>query len=287
MYLAEIDNDFGFMSALPPERAANRISFKKKRLKQNLFPYFKSKIYTGNSITLKIVNRVPLNSINLKLTIENKAHFFWKRNTGKIKYSVSPTVDEALCLYFMVHTFLPLYFTVEDIYLMFHMSAVKIDTHACLFTAPSFGGKSTMVYHFLNQGHALVADDQLPVVAGDHIYKAVPSYPYCRHYRKSYDLGVKIDNFASSVLPIGAVYAISLVSPDAEISIREISGQDKFKILLRSCEYKVIKGHDAVFTQLRDMIDKVSIYALTVPKSSARLDDVYHVVMNHFACVRS
>lgn len=63
-----------------------------------------------------------------------------------------------------------------------HASAVVIDGRAVVFPACNHGGKSTLAAALMEQGHALLSDDLLPVAAVDASLLAWPGAPYLRFW---------------------------------------------------------------------------------------------------------
>ena len=264
--------------------------FQEISLKRNTFFKISSlfgKGYVGENSKISISQSILTRRQTVVFTVDRIVEFSWMIGSRRVSYKTLESVENKAFKYWLAHALLPVYFSIEQIYLMFHMSSVEIGGRACLFSAPSFGGKSTMVHHFLQKGHALVADDQLPVLRQHGRYCAVPSYPYCRNYRKVHDLGNKVDNFMSHASPIGAIYQMTLVPPEDTITVREVCGAEKFKIIKSGCQFKQLIGHDVLFDQLSEMTATIPIFSITVPENMQRMDEVYAKIMNHFQQVTS
>ena len=117
----------------------------------------------------------------------------------------------------------------RGIYHILHVGSVEIEGKPVLFSAPSFGGKSTMTDYFIQKGHTMLSDDSLGIDKRGDKYYAIASYPVHRPYRELETLGYPVENFATEPKPLHAVYLLEKSEPDVEVEIIEIKGIEKFK----------------------------------------------------------
>ena len=109
------------------------------------------------------------------------------------------------------------------------MGSVEIGGKPVVFSAFSFGGKSTMTDYFLQKGHTMLSDDSLAIDKRGNEYYAIASYPFHRPYREFETLGYPVENFATEPKPLHAVYLLEKSEPDAAVEIIELKGIEKFK----------------------------------------------------------
>ncbi|MCK5071418.1 MAG: hypothetical protein KAR01_12770, partial [Desulfocapsa sp.] len=178
-----------------------------------------------------IKQQLPVKGQHWFFDIRDVLSFSWESYTSTIYYQPHKLYTDKLFKYWLLHTVLPLYLTVEQIYTFLHAASVQIEEYAILFTGDSMAGKSTLLRHFLGKGHTLISDDKTGTYLHDESVYAVPSHPYQRPFRQEETLGDFIENFAYSPLPIKHVFELIPVAGDQEIIITKISGYKKFKIL--------------------------------------------------------
>ncbi len=285
MYLTQIKHDFNFSVEQEMDEVLSGLTFQHKK-RAPLFPLFKSKVvfHSNQGRNVSLLWGYALNSTvkNYTFVVEDIIKFYWKEGSSSIEYKYLKHADDKVVHYWLLHTFFPLYYILENIYDMLHVGAVEINGKACLFAAPSFGGKSTLTYHFLQKGHSLLSDDKLALFKKDNGYVAVPSYPYTRNYRGLEDLGKYVKNFSKRSLPVGYMYRLVQVGIEEEISIQEVKGVDKFAIVEMSCDIKLSMMKKEKFSQLHDMVQNLTIYDIGVPQNLNRLDEVYEKIIGHF-----
>lgn len=285
MFLTQLSHDFNFTIDVKMDEVLHTLEFKKARIK-SFFPLFKSKISfhsnQGRNISLLWHKSIVSSVRKYTFIIDDVVMFSWKQGSRVINYRYLKHADDELIHYWLLHTFFPLYYVLENIYEMFHVGAIEIEGRACLFSAPSFGGKSTLTHYFLEKGHNLLSDDKLAILKRDNHYYAVPSYPYARNYRNFEDLGKHIENFSTKSLPIGCVYRLIQVDKEESISIREVKGIEKFTIVEMFNDIKLSMLKKEKFSQLHNLAQELPIYEIRVPQSFDRLDDVYEKIVKHF-----
>jgi len=213
--------------------------------------------------------------------VEGVVTFRWVSGGDTVCYVPGEAFTPELLRYWTLHTLLPLFFTVEETYDFLHAGAVLLGAGPVLFTAESFGGKSTMTDFFIRKGHAMLSDDKVAVQeeAGDFL--AVPSYPYHRPYRKMEDLGRFVANTAQSPARIHAVYELERAAPDAEITIAPLGGVEKFTSLRFSSEINLSFLKPERFRLLSAVANRVPLYRVAVPWDLERLEAVYEAICRH------
>lgn len=214
------------------------------------------------------------------LEIENIVTLLWY-GKNKIKYIKGRKYRASLLQFWVFHTFLPLVLELKRKYRVLHMGGVRIGKKAVLFSALSFGGKSTLVDFFLQQGHDIFSDDTLAISRDDKSYHAIASYPFCRPYRKPEILGNFVTQHVCVPTPISAIYTLKKSDPNAEIIISKLRGIEKFKAFHYSSfvNFDFLKiEHFQFFTKLAKSIPT---YQITIPWDLERLEEVYQAIIIH------
>ncbi|MGB5964743.1 MAG: hypothetical protein WBG65_04315, partial [Sulfurimonadaceae bacterium] len=210
------------------------------------------------------------------LSVENVVTFWWEEGASLICYAMESEGSLELVDYWLLHTLLPLYFTLEKQYDILHAGAVDVAGLALLFIADSCGGKSTMTDFFIQQGHRMLSDDKVATYEEAGLFFAVPSYPYHRPYRKAEDLGYFVSNFTPKPEPIGAIYELERVQPDAPIEIVELSGIEKFTALRYASEMNFSFLKPKRFDYLMRLAANVPLFRVHVPWDIERLSEVHN-----------
>lgn len=213
--------------------------------------------------------------------IKDVVTFYWKTGDPTINYLAHAKWSPELQRYWLLHTVLPVYFTLQGSYYILHGGAVEIDGKPILFTAPSNGGKSTMTEYFLQKGHPMISDDKVATSEMAGAIHVVPSYPFHRPYRRVEDLGYPVENFASGNKPLHAIYELEQAAVDSSIDISKLQGMEKFKSLRFSSELNFPFLKKQRFDYLGQMADQVSIFRINVPQDLQRLPEVYDRIIEH------
>ncbi len=215
------------------------------------------------------------------LSVEDVVTFWWEEGSSLIYYAILSKGSSELVDYWFLHTLLPLYFTLEEQYAILHAGAVDVAGNAILFIADSCGGKSTMTDFFIGQGHRMLSDDKVATYEDAGAFFAVPSYPYHRPYRKAEDLGRFVSNFSPKPEPLGAIYDLERVQPDAPVEITELSGIEKFTALRHASEMNFSFLKPKRFDYLMHMAANVPLFRVYVPWDIDRLSEVYNAIVTH------
>jgi len=213
------------------------------------------------------------------LEIQDILTLIWNREAKEIIYIKARNYTPERLRFWIFHTFFPLVLELERMYRLLHVGAVEVAGKPILFSAPSFGGKSTLTDYFIQKGHTLLSDDSLGVEKRDNKYYAVPSYPYHRPYRKPEVLGYPVKNFATEIKPIHAVYLLEKSEPTADVTIEEVKGIEKFKAFHYSNFINFSFMKEERFKYFSEMAKYVPVYSITVPWDMERLDEVYAAIV--------
>lgn len=213
--------------------------------------------------------------------VKDIVRFYWVGGESKIYYKIEEQGDDNLLGFWLVHLFLPLYFTLENMYDFLHAGAVEVDGKPILFIAPSMGGKSTMTDYFIQRGHALISDDKVPVFIDNGTFMVAGSHPYHRPYRKFEELGYRVDNFIGDFKPIHAFYQLERAEADATVLIDEIKGYKKFDALLPNYLYMFTYLKPKRLKYLSTMLNSIKVFRVRVPWDMERLPEVYEKVCKH------
>ena len=217
---------------------------------------------------------------SINFLVEDVVTFSVKKGENTIYYRLYKEGTQELMEYWLSHTFLPILFTMENIYYFLHAGAVEIDSKPVLFVADSFGGKSTMTDFFIKKGHTMISDDKVAVYEEDRNILAVPSYAYHRPYRKVEDLGYPVENFAKGPKVMHSIFHLIKADENAEIKIEEVFGVEKFRILRASTEVDLQINYKSRFEMLSKIANKVKLYNIHIPWDINRLDEVYQTIIS-------
>ena len=207
--------------------------------------------------------------------------------SDQVTFERFPQGTDHRLAFWLIHIFLPLYFTLEGRYEFIHASSVDIAEHTVLFTSPSHGGKSTLTDYFVQQGHALVSDDKVGTYREGEQYFAVPSHPGRRPFRKFEELGYRTENFSPRRRNIHALYNLYAVEPAADVQIEEIRGHQGFTQVLPNYLFNFRFLQARRLQYLGAMLGVVPVFRVAVPWDLDRLADVYWAICDHRGGVRS
>jgi len=217
---------------------------------------------------------------NWGLEIENIVTLIWN-GKDTITYIKGSEYSVELLQFWVFHTFFPLVLEVQRVHRILHVGGVELNGKAVLFSAFSFGGKSTLTEYFLEHNHPILGDDTIAILKEKDAYKAMASYPFYRPYREPETLGKPIQNFVKSPLALHCIYYLEKSDKNADIVISKLQGIEKFKAFHYSSFINfdfLKKEHMAFFA---DMSESIPIYVITVPWDLDRLDEVYQAILLH------
>ncbi len=215
------------------------------------------------------------------LEIKDIVVLIWDASDRKIIYIKGVNYTPQRLRFWIFHTFFPIVLELEHIYRILHVGSVEIVGKPVLFSAPSFGGKSTMTDYFIQRGHTMLSDDAVGIEKIGTQYYAISSYPFHRPYRKPEELGYPVANFATEPKPLHAVYLLEKSTSDAIVEIVELKGIEKFKAFHYSSfiDFSFMKKERFAF--FTEMSQHIPVYKVTVPWDIERLDEVYHAIIQN------
>lgn len=215
------------------------------------------------------------------LEIKGVVSLVWDAKERKIIYRKGEAYHPERLRFWVFHTFLPLVLELERSCHILHVGSVEIEGKPVLFSAFSYGGKSTMTDYFIRHGHTLLSDDSLAIEKRDDAYYAIPSYPFHRPFRKLETLGYPVADFATEPKPLHAVFLLKESEPDTAVTIEELRGIEKFKAF----HYSTLINFDFMkkerFAFFAELSKSVPVYRVTVPWDMERLDEVYKKIVDY------
>lgn len=230
-------------------------------------------------------SKVPFHQADIDFTwaleIKDVVTLIWDASDKKIFYTKGKHYTPKRLQFWVFHTFFPIVLEMEHIYRILHVGSVEIEGKAILFSAFSFGGKSTMTDYFIKKGHTMLSDDSVAIDKRGDKYYAIASYPFHRPYRESEVLGYPVRNFAIEPKPLHALYLLDKSEPDAEVEIVELKGIEKFKAFHYTpfLDFSFMKKER--FDFFTEMAKHVSVYQVSIPWNLERLDEVYEAIVSN------
>lgn len=220
-------------------------------------------------------------AVEWMMQVKNVLSLVWFPDRRIIGYKKDDGYTPQRLRFWVYHTFLPLLFQIECIYQILHVGSVEVAGKPILFSAPSFGGKSTMTDYFIRHGHPMLSDDTLGIEQRDDDYYAIASYPFHRPYREPETLGAPVKIFSTEVKPIRAVYILNMVETAEEIKVSEIIGIEKFKSLYFSSFMAFPHLQEDRFKFSAQIAKKIPVYQITYPQDLSKLPEVYAAIITH------
>lgn len=215
------------------------------------------------------------------MEIKDVLSLHWSKESNEIIYVKGKAYRPDRLRFWLYHTFFPIVLELQGIYHILHVGAVEIEGKPVLFSAPSFGGKSTMTDYFIQQGHTMLCDDALGIEKVDSTYHTIASYPFHRPYREPEDLGYPVSNFASESKALSAVYILNKSQNIEGISIRELKGIEKFKAFHYSAFVMFNFLKEERFSFFTELSKKIPMYEITYPHDIKRLPEVYDEIIKN------
>jgi len=207
----------------------------------------------------------------------------WRSGDARIGYRIDGDVQGALFGFWVVHVFLPLYLALEKQRAFLHAMTVEVDAQAVLFTAPSYGGKSTLGSFFINRGHALLSDDKAAITVDGGRYVAHPSHPFYRPERLAESMGRTAPDFCASLRPVRAIYLLQRGPEGSEPFIEQLTGAEAFQSLLSAHLYAFGFHRQERLEWLSHFVDSIGVYRLSRPWGMDIQALTYEAVRNHLA----
>ncbi len=213
------------------------------------------------------------------LDIKDVLTLIWDAHNQNIIYVKGENYTLVRLRFWIYHTFFPLVLELKQKYHILHVGSVEIEGKPILFSAPSFGGKSTLTDYFIRKGHAMLSDDTIAIDKHGDTYYAIPSYPFYRPYRKVETLGYPVENFVTEPKPLHAIYLLEENEVDAKVEIVEIKGIEKFKAINHSSFIDIYFMKQRRFIFFTEMARHIPVYKVKIPWDLKRLDEVYKAII--------
>lgn len=205
----------------------------------------------------------------------------WVCGESTITYMPKEKFTAELLQFWILHTILPLIFTLEERYTFLHVGSVEIEGAPVIFSADSFGGKSTLTDYFIQKGHPMLSDDSLGTYAENGEIMAVASYPFHRPYRETEALGYPVSRVMKGAKALTAVYLLEQSDPDAAVEIVEVKGIEKYKAFHYSTFVNLHFRKEKHFQSMNHLIKTLPLFKVSIPWKLERLDEVYRAIVTH------
>ena len=209
------------------------------------------------------------------LEIEDVVTLIWEHQSKSVLYIRGKNYSDELLRFWLFHTFFPLVLEMESHYRILHAAAVEIDGRTILFSAPSHGGKSTLLDYLSQQGYPLLSDDTLAIEHRKEGWYAVASYPFCRPFREVESLGFYHSNFVQEPKHLSAFFSLQRGKPDGKVQISETKGIHALKLMHESIFVIFNDMQKEYLSFFADMAREIPVYELTIPWDKERLDEVH------------
>ncbi|PHS41849.1 MAG: hypothetical protein COB07_02075 [Sulfurovum sp.] len=213
------------------------------------------------------------------LEIKDVLTLIWDAKERKILYTKGSKYTPVQLRYWIFHTFFPIVLELERRYRILHVGSVEIEGKPVLFSAFSFGGKSTLTDYFIQKGHTMLSDDSMAIDKRGDTYYAIASYPFHRPYRELETLGYPVENFATEPKPLHAVYLLEKSEPEVMVEIHELKGIEKFKAFHYTPFVNFSFMKKERFEFFAEMSKHIPVYKVMVPWNLDRLDEVYKAIV--------
>jgi hypothetical protein len=214
------------------------------------------------------------------LEIQDVLTLIWDAENRKINYIKGKYYTPERLRFWVYHTFFPLVLELQRMYRILHVGAVEIKGKPVLFSAFSFGGKSTLTDYFIKKGHRMLSDDSIAIDKRGDKYYAIASYPFHRPYREPETLGYTVKNFATEPKPLHAVYLLEKSEPNAEVKIVELKGIEKFKAFHYSTFIDFTFMKKERFDFFTEMAKHIPVYQVSIPWDLKKLEEVYQAIID-------
>lgn len=227
---------------------------------------------------------VPVESLDgttpWALEIANVLTLVWRPEASRIEYIKAEGYSPERLRFWVFHTFFPMVLNLGGTYHVLHVGAVEIRGYPVLFSAPSFGGKSTLTGYFARMGHPLYADDSLAIEKRGNRFHALPSYPYHRPYRKPETLGDSVEKMAKTPEPIQAVFSLEKTEAHVPVKIVELQGIEKFRVFHFTDFISLAFRKKERFDYFTELARTIPAYKISLPWDLKRLPEVYTAIVS-------
>lgn len=234
----------------------------------------------GRRLLLTSENEIHLREPHQRwgLEVEKTIIFRWQSGMPEIHFSPLDRYTEQRLFFWFMHIVMPFYLSLEENAQILHGSGVEVTGGAIVFIAPTHGGKSTLARSFYDQGYRWIADDKIAIYLRNGEYFAAPSLPFSRPFRENETLGEPIDRFVDKSVPLKAIFRLEKANKASDLSVKSLTGVDRYKSLLPSHVFGFPSEAVARFQWLARLADHVPVFELARPWGLNRLGKVCEVV---------
>lgn len=235
------------------------------------------------------------------------ADFLVRMQPCRILISPEPSVDASTLEHILVDQVLPRVLAQQG-ELMVHASALGIGGRHALFSGLSGWGKSTLAGLLQRQGHDVLSDDCVQLVADGERFNAMPTYPSLRLYADSLEelfpglhsstapvasysekrrVPVEIPQDIDTAFPVDALYLLSDPNEAGDsISITPLRPAEACQALLRhsfrlDLTDRAANAHQ--FALCGAVARGVPAFRLDYPRNFARGEELVRHVTHHLA----
>ena len=205
----------------------------------------------------------------------------WVSGESTVLYRPLKLYTPELLQFWILHTIIPMILALDERYQVMHIAGVEIDDKAILFSADSFGGKSTLTDYFIQKGEYFYGDDTLGISCDRYGCVVIPSYPYCRPYREAESLGVKSLRWQKNPKNISAIFVLVQTAKEGALVITKLSGIDKYRALHHAFFLNFDFLKQAHFQWSNQFLTQVEVLEITIPWEIERLEEVYESIKNY------
>jgi hypothetical protein len=245
------------------------------------------------------VVRLLMHDSYLALSVSDLFCFELWLSTGLIICRAKSTTTDDQIRYWLLQQIVPVFLMMNGTLDFLHGTSASVEPREdstqpfsdCIaFLGPSYAGKSTLLAHFLSQGHALVTDDHVAFPT-DSFTSVVPTIPFFRPYRAGEDLGVVAQNYSPAVRQLKRIYLLAPVKAGDEIRADKMEGMGVISSLMKDTQYSMYDLRapsflplvEKRFRGLAHLSRNVSVVRLQVPRSLERLPEVYDFIQKNLA----
>ncbi len=214
------------------------------------------------------------------LELKDVLTLIWEPEEQIIYYIKGEHYSAQRLEFWIYHTFFPMSLELNRVYHFLHVGAVRVQNRTLFFSAPSFGGKSTLTDYFIQQGATLISDDAVGIEKKEDTYVAVPAYPFHRPYREPEELGYPVEKFAEKIQNIDAIFVLQKEDKRADVVIKEVKGVEKFKALYHAVFIEFPFRKKERFTFFSQMAQAVTVYRISIPWDLKRLEEVHKAIVD-------
>lgn len=229
---------------------------------------------------------------HLAYHVDNDFHFELYPSLDLIICNITHDVSDDLLRYWILQQILPFQLQLGGFQEPLHgacvstlpegRGAIREDASCIGLMGASHAGKSTLLSHFLSQGHALVADDMIALSTPGYT-DVYPALPFYRPYREATALGIRAENYSPQRRPLHRLYLLQPAAGDARVRLEEMSPTEVLTHVMHEKQFIVHSDLAPKFFHLLGdrfrglarLSREVPAFRLHIPHAMDRLPEVY------------